>query len=131
MRSKKPITPPVILVVEDEPLVRMTAVDELDDAGFPVLEAGNPDEALAVLEARSDEVQVLFTDVDMPGSMNGMALAERVCQRWPHVLLLISSGYARPRPDEIPDHGQFLPKPYRGATLVRHIMEMMQAPRES
>ena len=126
MRSKKPITPPVVLVVEDEPLVRMTAVDELDDAGFPVLEAGNADEALAVLEARSDEVQVLFTDVDMPGSMNGMALAERVCQRWPHVLLLISSGYARPHPDEIPDHGRFLPKPYRGETLVRHITEMMQ-----
>jgi two-component system, response regulator PdtaR len=76
-------------------------------------------------------VKVLFTDVDMPGSMNGMELAEQVHRRWPHVLLLISSGYARPRPDEIPDHGQFLPKPYRGATLVRHIMEMMQAPRES
>jgi CheY-like chemotaxis protein len=121
----------VILVVEDEPLVRMTAADELGEAGFQVLEATNADEALWVLEARSDEVHVLFTDVDMPGSMNGMALAEQVYQRWPHVLLLISSGCARPLPDEIPDHGHFVPKPYRGATLVRHITEMMQAPRGS
>jgi two-component system, response regulator PdtaR len=131
MRLGQSITPPVVLVVEDEPLVRMTAADELDEAGFLVLEAKNADEAIAVLEAHSDEVQVLFTDVDMPGSMNGMALAEQVYQRWPHVLLLISSGYARPHPDEIPDHGHFLPKPYRGATLVRHIVEMMQTLRSS
>src|SRR5919107_6407838 len=129
MRSKQPMAPPVALVVEDGPLVRMTAVDELDDAGFPVLEAGNADEALAVLEARSDEVQVLFTDVDMPGSMNGMALAEQVHRRWPHVLLLISSGYARPHPGEIPDHGQFIPKPYGAAALVRHIYELMHMSR--
>jgi len=109
----------------------MTAADELDEAGFQVLEATNADEALALLEARSDEVQVLFTDVDMPGSMNGMALAEQVYQRWPHVLLLISSGCARPDPHEIPDHGHFVPKPYHGATLVRHITEMIQAPRGS
>jgi CheY-like chemotaxis protein len=122
---------PVVLLVEDEPLVRMTAADELEEAGFQVLEAANADVALKVLEARSDEVQVLFTDVNMPGSMDGMALAERVYQRWPHVLLLICSGYARPHPDEIPDHGRFMPKPYRGATLVRHITEMMQTLRGS
>jgi two-component system, response regulator PdtaR len=121
----------VVLLVEDEPLVRMTAADELDDAGFRVLEAKNADEALVVLEAHSAEVQVLFTDVNMPGSMDGMALAERVYQRWPHVLLLISSGYARPHPDEIPDHGRFEPKPYRGETLVRHITEMMRTLRGS
>jgi CheY-like chemotaxis protein len=126
MRPSESITPPVVLLVEDEPLVRMTAADELDDAGFRVLEAKNADEALVVLEAHSDEVQVLFTDVNMPGSMDGMALAERVYERWPHVLLLISSGYARPHPDEIPDHGRFVPKPYRGETLVRHITEMMR-----
>src|ERR671921_998263 len=125
MGPSESITPPVVLLVEDEPLVRMTAADELDDAGFRVLEAKNADEALVVLEAHSDEVQVLFTDVNMPGSMDGMALAERVYERWPHVLLLISSGYARPHPDEIPDHGRFVPKPYRGETLVRHITEMM------
>jgi two-component system, response regulator PdtaR len=88
-----------------------TAADELEEAGFHVLEAANADVALAVLEARSDEVRVLFTDMDMPGSMDGRKLAEQVHRRWPHVLLLISSGYDRPHPDEIPDHGQFMPKP--------------------
>ena len=121
--------PPVVLLVEDELLVRMTAADELEEAGFQVLEAANADVALKVLEARSDEVQVLFTDVDMPGSMDGLALAEQVHSRWPHVLLLISSGYARPSPDEIPDHGRFMPKPYGAATLVRQIHDMMHMPR--
>jgi two-component system, response regulator PdtaR len=119
--------PAVVLLVEDELLVRMTAADELEEAGFHVLEAANADVALAVLEVRSDEVQVLFTDIDMPGSMDGMALAEQVHRRWPHVLLLISSGYARPHPDEIPDHGHFVPKPYRAATVVGHIHQMMRA----
>jgi two-component system, response regulator PdtaR len=123
--------PSVVLVVEDEPLVRMTAADELEEAGFQVLEAINADEALKVLEARSNDVQVLFTDVDMPGSMDGIALAEEVYRRWPHVLLLISSGHARPHPDEIPDHGHFVPKPYIGPTLVRHITEMMHTLRGS
>jgi two-component system, response regulator PdtaR len=122
-------TQSVVLVVEDEPLVRMTAADELEEAGFQVLEATNADEALKVLEARSDEVQVLFTDVNMPGSMDGIALAKQVYHRWPHMLLLISSGYARPHSDEIPDHGHFVPKPYIGATLVRHINEMMHTMR--
>ncbi len=119
----------VVLVVDDELLVQMTAVDELEEAGFYVLEAANTDVALMVLEARSDDVHVLFTDVNMPGSMDGMALAEKVHQRWPHIRLLISSGYARPHPDEIPDHGHFVPKPYRGTTLVHHIVQMMQTSR--
>jgi CheY-like chemotaxis protein len=118
---------PVVLLVEDEPLVRMTTVDELEDAGFHVLEAANADIALKVLEARSDEVQVLFTDVDMPGSMNGMDLAEQVFARWPHIRLLISSGYARPDPAEIPDHGRFIPKPYHSETVVRQIHDMIRA----
>jgi two-component system, response regulator PdtaR len=127
MTHKGPEEPLVVLVVDDEPLVRMTAVDELEEASFHVLRAANADVALVVLEARSDEVHVLFTDVNMPSSMDGMALAEQVHQRWPHIRVLISSGYARPHPDEIPDNSHFVPKPYRGATLVRHIAEMMQA----
>jgi CheY-like chemotaxis protein len=124
-----PGEPPVVLLVEDQPLVRMTAADELGEAGFRVLEAPDADAALEVLEARADEVQVLFTDVDMPGSMDGLALAERVHRRWPHVLLLVSSGHARPHPDEIPDHGRFIPKPYRPTTLVSQIHDMMHTRR--
>lgn len=131
MKPSEASISPLVLVVEDEPLVRMTAADELDEAGFRVLEAMNADEALKVLEARSGEVQVLFTDVHMPGSMDGMELAEEVHQRWPHILLLISSGRAQPDPDEIPDHGRFLPKPYYGATLVHSIIGMMQTQRSS
>ncbi len=113
MKSAGTHEPPVVLVVEDEPLVRMTAVDELEEAGFQVLEAANDDVAMTALEARSKEVQVLFTDVNMPGSTDGLALAEQVHRRWPHIRLLISSSYARPYPDEIPDDGHFVPKPYR------------------
>jgi two-component system, response regulator PdtaR len=116
---------PVVLLVEDEPLVRMSAADDLQEAGFQVLEAANADVALAVLEARSGEVQVLFTDVDMPGSMDGLALAKSVQRRWPHISLLISSGYHRPHPRQLPDEGRFLPKPYHPEAVVRHIRELV------
>jgi len=116
---------PVVLLVEDEPLVRMAAADDLQDAGFHVLEAANADVALAVLESCSDEVQVLFTDIDMPGSMNGLDLAESVQQRWPHIWLLISSAYHRPQPEQLPDDGRFVPKPYCGDDVVQQIRELV------
>lgn len=116
---------PVILLVEDELLVRMAAADDLQDAGFHVLEAANADVALAVLESCSDDVQVLFTDIDMPGSMNGLALAESVQQRWPHISLLISSAYHKPHPWQIPDEGRFVPKPYSSEDVVQQIRELV------
>jgi len=125
MKRRPPEALPVVLLVEDEPLVRMTAADELEDAGFQVLEAANADIALAMLQSRADEVDILFTDIDMPGSMDGVSLAERVHATWPHILLLLSSGYARPSEDEIPDHGHFIPKPYGPPTVICHIREMM------
>ena len=116
---------PVVLLVEDEPLVRMAAADDLQDAGFHVLEAANADVALAVLESCSDDVQVLFTDIDMPGSMNGLDLAENVQQRWPHISLLISSAYHRPGPETLPDDGRFVPKPYCSDDVVQQIRELV------
>jgi CheY-like chemotaxis protein len=101
----------LVLVVEDEGLVRMMAVDMLEDAGCTVLEAATADEAWQILESRSD-IGVLFTDIEMPGSMNGFALAARVAARWPHIRLVITSGRCRPKPDDVPDHGMFVPKPY-------------------
>lgn len=115
----------VVLLVEDELLVRMAAADDLQDAGFHVLEAANADVALAVLESCSDDVQVLFTDIDMPGSMNGLDLAESVQQRWPHISLLISSAYHKPHPGQIPDEGRFVPKPYSSEDVVQHIRELV------
>ena len=118
-------SPVCVLVVEDEFFSRLHAVDVVNDAGFTAIEASNADEAIAILEERKD-IRIVLTDINMPGSMDGMELAERVYRRWPHVLLLISSGHARPHPDEIPDHGHFVPKTYIGATLVHHINQMMQ-----
>jgi CheY-like chemotaxis protein len=116
---------PVVLLVEDELLVRMAAADDLEEAGFHVLEAANADVALAVLETYSDTVQVLFTDIDMPGSMNGLDLAESVQQRWPHISLLISSAYHKLHPGQIPDEGRFIPKPYSSDDVVQHIRELV------
>lgn len=116
---------PVVLLVEDELLVRMAAADDLQSAGFHVLEAANADVALAVLETCSNNVQVLFTDIDMPGSMNGLDLAESVQQRWPHISLLISSAYHKPNPGQIPDDGRFVPKPYSSEDVVQQIRELV------
>jgi CheY-like chemotaxis protein len=116
---------PVVLLVEDELIVRMAAADDLQDAGFHVLEAANADVALAVLESCSDDVQVLFTDIDMPGSMNGLDLAENVQQRWPHISLLISSAYQRPHPRQLPVEGRFVPKPYCSEDVVQQIRDLV------
>lgn len=109
--------PPFVLVVEDECFVRMVAVDMLEDAGFTVLEAPTADAAWSVLE-RGPLVDVLFTDIDMPGSMDGLALAGRVAERWPHIRLVVTSGRCSLRHDEVPDDGRFLPKPYERSQLL-------------
>src|ERR687890_2489377 len=102
---------PVVLLVEDEPLVRMFGADVLEEAGFEVVEAVDGDEALAVLGARPD-IAVLFTDINMPGSLDGLDLARVVHERRPDIKLLIASGKVRPSEDQIPDAGRFLAKPY-------------------
>jgi CheY-like chemotaxis protein len=105
-------SPSLVLVVEDEGLVRLMAVDMLEDAGFAVIEASSADEAWTVLEDRGGDIGVLFTDIEMPGSMNGFALASRVAERWPHIRLVMTSGRCRPAKRDVPDHGKFVPKPY-------------------
>jgi CheY-like chemotaxis protein len=107
----------VVLVVEDEELVRLMAVDMLEDEGFSVIEAATADAAWAILEAR-DDISVLFTDVEMPGTMNGLDLASRVSARWPHIRLVITSGRVMLSNTAVPDHGQFVPKPYYSAQLL-------------
>jgi CheY-like chemotaxis protein len=107
----------LVLVVEDEDLVRMMATDMLEDVGFTVVEAASADEAWDILESRTD-IDVLFTDIEMPGSMNGFALAARVAERWPHIRLVVTSGRYRPAPRELPDHGKFVAKPYLADQLL-------------
>jgi CheY-like chemotaxis protein len=111
---------PVVLVVEDEPLVRLDAIDLLTDAGFRVLDAANADEAIEILEARND-IRAVVTDIQMPGSMDGLKLAAMIRNRWPPIALIVTSGHAFPRKDDLPERGWFIAKPYTGARLVEAI----------
>jgi CheY-like chemotaxis protein len=99
-----------VLVVEDEALLLYSIADELRDHGFDVVEARNAAEALRALEA-NPEIRLLFTDVDMPGTMDGLALAAAVRHRWPPIKIIVTSGKGRPAPSALPD-GAFIPKPY-------------------
>ena len=101
----------VVLIVEDEALVRMTEVDMIEEAGFEILEATNADEAILLLEARLD-ITVVFTDIEMPGSMNGLRLAEAVRGRWPPIKIIATSGRYVVRDGDLPSGGLFLAKPY-------------------
>jgi len=102
---------PVVLVVEDEVLVRAVAVDMVEQAGFDVIEACDADEAIRLLECRQD-IRAIFTDVQMPGSMDGLRLARAVRDRWPPVALIVTSGLANLTDDDLPAGGRFLRKPY-------------------
>jgi CheY-like chemotaxis protein len=117
--------PPVILVVEDETLLRMLAGDILtEDAGCRVIEAVNADEALILLESRHD-VRLVFTDVNMPGSLNGFALARIVDMRFPGIEVIVTSGLARPGVGDLPKGKRFLPKPYAPSALITMVQEML------
>jgi two-component system, response regulator PdtaR len=118
MSSEKP----VILVVEDEALVRMLAVSVAEDNGFEALTA-SADEAIGILESRSD-VRLMFTDVNMPGSMNGLRLAHAVRDRWPPVELLVTSALGSITAKDLPERGRFLAKPYDVATLSTAFQQM-------
>jgi two-component system, response regulator PdtaR len=113
-----------ILVVEDETLVRLWVADLLEENGFSVIEAEQVDAALKLLETRPD-VKLLFTDVQMPGSLNGMELARTVHARWPHILLVITSGRERPSRAEIPDDGRFVAKPYSADELLGQVNDLL------
>jgi two-component system, response regulator PdtaR len=115
----------VVLVVEDEPLVRMLGHDVLSEAGFHVIEAANVTEALALLEARPD-VLVVVSDVELKGE-NGFELAATVSQRWPRVGVILTSGRAAPGPGDLPNNAVFLPKPYPLAALVEQVKTMAEA----
>ena len=106
---------PIVLVVEDEPLIRHFVRFELEEAGFTVLEAANADRAVALLEARGD-IRLIFTDVDMPGSMDGAKLAAAVRDRWPPIHIIITSGKSQPA--VMPKNVVFIPKPYIGSNVV-------------
>src|SRR6058998_4446175 len=99
-----------VLVVEDEMVLRMRAVDIVEDAGFTAVQAINADEALAILESRSD-ISLLFSDIQMPGSMDGLKLAHAVHDRWPSIKIILVSGQVKPSDDDKPADSRFFGKP--------------------
>lgn len=114
---------PVVLFVEDEPLIRALAVDVLEEAGFEVIEAPTADYAVVVLAKRPD-VRVVVTDVDMPGRLNGFQLARIVQDYYHQVGVVVGSGRARPKPGDLSPEAIFLAKPYGPSTLVAAIRKV-------
>jgi CheY-like chemotaxis protein len=114
--------PPVVLVVEDDPLSRMDAADMIVEAGHDVVEAGSADEAIAILEDRSD-IEIIFTDIQMPGSMDGLKLAKYVSGRWPPIKIIATSGYFSVREEDLPQGGVFLSKPYTAGAVTRVLLD--------
>ena len=102
---------PVVLIVEDDLLLRINAVDMIAAAGFGVVEAANADQAIDILESRRD-ITVVFTDIQMPGSMDGLKLARAVRGRWPPIKIVATSGHVHVSETDLPEGGRFLPKPY-------------------
>ena len=127
MSSANAVRRPVVLIVEDEFLIRSDAAQIIEDAEFDVLEASNADEAISILEARSD-IAVLFTDIQMPGSMDGLKLAAAVKGRWPPIKIVATSGFVNVRPNDLPEGGRFLAKPYHPAQLMATLRELTVGP---
>src|SRR5258707_815307 len=110
-----------VLVVEDDGLINVMATDELKTAGYEVISAFNADEAIEILESRGD-IRLIFTDIDMPGSMDGLKLAAAVRRRWPPMQIIITSGMWSP--SELPEGAVFIRKPYNGAKIVEAVARL-------
>jgi CheY-like chemotaxis protein len=115
----------VILVVEDELLIRMNAVEMIEEA-FEVVEAGNAEEAIVILEGRLD-VAVVFTDIQMPGTMDGLKLAAVVRLRWPPIKIVATSGQVKIGVGDLPQGSRFLQKPYSPAEIMKTLRELIAA----
>jgi CheY-like chemotaxis protein len=106
-----------VLVVEDEILLRMDAFDALEAAGYDVVDAANADEAIAILNGRND-IRIVFTDIHMPGPMDGLKLAHFVRDRWPPIKIIATSGYARITEMDLPEGSRFVRKPYQHKEVI-------------
>jgi CheY-like chemotaxis protein len=112
--------------VEDDPLLRMLAIEVVEEAGFVALEAADADEAVVLLESRPD-ISLLFTDINMPGSMDGLKLAHAVRNRWPPIKILVVSGAVAPKQSDLPANCCFIGKPYEVAALVAELRSLVAA----
>ena len=114
-----------IVIAEDDCIIRMLVVDLLLDAGFKVIEALHAKDALDILEVQFQDIHMLFTDIHMPGQMNGLALAHHVKNHWPKIALLVTSGGHWPRRTDLPEGSRFLLKPYNFRQLINHIQNLI------
>lgn len=117
---------PVVLIVEDESLLRMDAADTITAAGFEVVESANADQAIEILEVRRD-ITVVFTDIQMPGSMDGLKLARAVRGRWPPIKIVATSGHIGVQEADLPEGGRFLAKPYSSTQITGVLRELTAA----
>jgi len=124
MAASKPAVLRTVLVVEDEMMLRMRAVDMVEDAGFTSVEAINADDALAILESRSD-IELLFTDIQMPGSMDGLKLANAVHERWPLIKIILVSGQLKLTDSDKPADSRFFGKPIEVKQMILEMQDMM------
>jgi two-component system, response regulator PdtaR len=113
---------PVILIFEDEFLLRMDSAELIENAGFEVIQAGNAGEAIEILKDRPG-IHVVFTDIQKPGSMDGIKLARSVRNRWPPIKIVATSGLLWVEDDDLPAGSVFLPKPYRGPEVIATLRE--------
>ncbi|MBE7183051.1 MAG: response regulator [Methylobacterium mesophilicum] len=114
----------VVLVVEDEPLLRMMAVDMVEEAGFEAVEAWDAEEAIRILEGRLD-IRVVFTDIDMPNGVDGLKLAAAIRDRWPPIEIIITSGKLWSRGLKLPERAVFFPKPYQRDKVAAEMRRMV------
>jgi len=117
---------PVVLVVEDDFLLRMDAVDIVKDAGLEAEEAANADEAIAIIETHPN-IHVVFTDVQMPGTMDGLKLARFVKDRWPPIKIVATSGRIKISEEDLPEGSIFVPKPYSPTQIVNTLRELLES----
>ena len=116
----------VVLIVDDEVQVRVLGAAILEDAGYGVIEASGSDQAIVALES-GVRIDLLFTDIQMPGAVDGLALAHIVKTRWPAIKQLITSGQGSPPRSQMPEGGRFLAKPYDAATVLKQVEELTLA----
>lgn len=113
----------VVLIVEEEPLLRLAALDMVAEAGLEPVEARDAEQALRVLESRRD-IRIVFTDLDLSGGMDGLALVEAICSRWPPVKLILTSSLRAPAAEQLPPGSRFFPKPYSDTAVTDAMLAM-------
>ena len=116
----------IILVVEDDPLLSLDISEALTGEGYRIIAVANADEAIKVLESRND-IRTVFTDIDLPGSMDGLKLAAAVRNRWPPVHIIVTTGMGAPHRDEMPANSTFIAKPYRSTEVLEAVRSFENA----